>query len=940
MSVLGFEMRVWSSDELLDRGIGNLVVLAGNAGWSIYAATGAGGGLTGYNLSVSGELRLADTQYFGDPVPVGGFLVMVDDALVVGGSGATGLIAFNLEDSGGIGGGRQIGSLDVQAGRILSLAQTDGGVLYIGDSVSGGVSIYRPDAAGGFVHQGSQAMEAAAGAARVVALETTVLGGQSYLLAVDERTQSVVSFRVDPVQGDLVQVGSMGAAKGLGVMQPVDLDLARVGGETLVLLASAAAGGGAISVMRLAHDGQLLPTDHVLDTRETRFGRVQSLEVVEADGRSYVLAGGGDDGLSLFVLAPGGRLVHLQSLADSPGLGLAGVSSIAALDAGGRLEVLVASQSVAGLTRMAMPLSGHGAVRAAGDAGGDLLGTAGSDILSGGAGGDRILAGAGDDILIGGLGGDTLDGGAGRDILVLQPGGESTRILGFDPGQDRLDFSSYTMFYDAAQLDVVVTVWGALVRFRNETIEIYRSGGGGIGQDEIAAALHVTPHRPPLGVSRETMGGAGHDILDGYWGPDHMEGRAGNDRIAGRAGDDRLLGGDGDDRIVGEAGDDSVTGGAGRDTLFGGEGDDTLLGDDGRDVAFLGAGNDRFHDNDQIGLNGCDRAYGEAGDDWLEGGGGNDTFFGGPGRDTLLGGRDDDWLAGGDLGDVLEGGAGADRLAGEGGDDTLFGGDGADTLFAGPGQDRVSGGQGADRVWLGAGNDLFLDHEQAGTNGQDTVFAGPGADTLEGRGGDDVFHGGDDEDVITGGEGNDLIFGGRHADVLHGNQGNDTVFGGDGRDLVFLGDGDDVFQDNGQGGDLGRDTVFAGAGNDTVQGGNGGDVFYGGDGEDVLLARLGNDQVFGGLGADTLSGGAGADTLTGGEGADHFVFADHHGGPDLVTDFVTGQDQLVFNIPGMQIGGLQLSDSAAGALVDYGSGRILLEGVDAADLEPGDFLFL
>ena len=41
--------------------------------------------------------------------------------------------------------------------------------------------------------------------------------------------------------------------------------------------------------------------------------------------------------------------------------------------------------------------------------------------------------------------------------------------------------------------------------------------------------------------------------------------------------------------------------------------------------------------------------------------------------------------------------------------------------------------------------------------------------------------------------------------------------GGNGRDLIFLNQGNDLFIDNGQGGDLGRDTVFAGFGDDTIQ---------------------------------------------------------------------------------------------------------------------------
>ena len=182
---------------------------------------------------------------------------------------------------------------------------------------------------------------------------------------------------------------------------------------------------------------------------------------------------------------------------------------------------------------------------------------------------------------------------------------------------------------------------------------------------------------------------------------------------------------------------------------------------------------------------------------------------------------------------------------------------------------------------------------------------------------------------LTGNAGDNVIVGGGGFDSLEGGGGNDTITGGNGRDKVWLGTGDDIFHDNGQGGVLGRDTVWGGSGHDTIQGGNGNDAFHGQAGNDLILGRLGNDRLygnngadtvkagngadrveggggndrlagqagndvisgeagndrlFGGAGADTLAGGAGNDRLTGGAGADAFVFHSG-GGTDHVTDF-------------------------------------------------------
>ena len=68
------------------------------------------------------------------------------------------------------------------------------------------------------------------------------------------------------------------------------------------------------------------------------------------------------------------------------------------------------------------------------------------------------------------------------------------------------------------------------------------------------------------------------------------------------------------------------------------------------------------------------------------------------------------------------------------------------------------------------------------------------------------------------------------------------------------------------------------------------------------LASTQNDKVTGtaaeetftaGAGNDTLFGGAGDDTLTGGAGNDVFRFAPGTGS-DLITDFGTGSDRLIF----------------------------------------------
>ncbi len=93
----------------------------------------------------------------------------------------------------------------------------------------------------------------------------------------------------------------------------------------------------------------------------------------------------------------------------------------------------------------------------------------------------------------------------------------------------------------------------------------------------------------------------------------------------------------------------------------------------------------------------------------------------------------------------------------------------------------------------------------------------------------------------------------------------------------------------------GGDTLVGGAGNDTIFGRAGADVMLGG--LPAISAGSGRDALFGGAGDDTLVGGSGADTLSGGAGADLFIFDTL--GPsrraDVVTDFATGTDKLLFD---------------------------------------------
>lgn len=206
-----------------------------------------------------------------------------------------------------------------------------------------------------------------------------------------------------------------------------------------------------------------------------------------------------------------------------------------------------------------------------------VLGTAGDDTLSVGAGesevswlaGTPVLggtpglvdAGDGDDTVLS-AGGAYVFGGAGNDVLTDT--GTGAALYG-GAGDDTLAAGPGGAYLDGGDGDDLIL--------------------GGDGDDVIEGGAH--------------RGGAGPEGDD-----DIIDGGGGNDVIRGGAGADRLSGGDGDD-IIDHAGraeervpaeerrfDWHVDGAA--DRLDGGAGDDTLVFGDG-DTANGGSGADQFH---------------------------------------------------------------------------------------------------------------------------------------------------------------------------------------------------------------------------------------------------------------------------------------------------------------------------------------------------------
>ncbi|WP_205589630.1 calcium-binding protein [Chachezhania antarctica] len=201
-------------------------------------------------------------------------------------------------------------------------------------------------------------------------------------------------------------------------------------------------------------------------------------------------------------------------------------------------------------------------------------------------------------------------------------------------------------------------------------------------------------------------------------------------------------------------------------------------------------------------------------------------------------------------------------------------------------------------------------------------FLFSGNDTMKAGSGDDRFFSGHGNDVILGQAGRDILFGGSGDDFLKGGRGKDTLKGGA---------GNDKFQGGG-----GQDTLFGKSGNDKLKGGAGQDFASGGGGADRVAGGAGDDTLRGGSGKDVLLGQAGNDTLIGGVGEDVFVFG--RKGRDIVKDFEDRKDKISIQHAD-RFKDLTIKDTKKGAAVEFDAGKMILVGIDADDLGPGDFLF-
>jgi Ca2+-binding RTX toxin-like protein len=894
MAALVFEGRVASGQSGLDVGISDLMIVDHGAGAMLYATSGPFGGLTAYDLGTVGSASVSDFAYYHGSWADGVMsdLALLDDngalSIAVASSGTQQLRVFDLTPSGDIDQSREITGVNATNGRAVGVSQWGDDALFLAPEGAGELQTYAIGSNGNLIQSTTIIDTAQTYVSDAILMTTFEVGGVAFMASVSQTDGGVSVFYIDP-NDVLFNTANLGVNEGLGIMTPTEAEVVKIGGKVFMIVASAPDDGqgqsGALTVFEFGADGSMRSVEHLNDNTETLFGNVQTLDVIEHGGRVYILAGGGDDGLTLFTMMPSGRLQLLDVMSESETTGFGNVTAVTSVMDGDVLRIFAATEAEDGIAEISLDLADQGMSLVGGNLGNALAGGAGDDLLVGGASADVLQGHAGDDLLEDGHGSDTLHGGDGADIYILRADGLSDRVEDFQPGQDHLDLSDWPMFLDPEQIGYVATASGAVLTWRSETLEIVTRSGQALTWSEVQAAILPTASRAP-------------DF-------DAIFGNASAQNVTGTSLDDVIVTGDGDDTVAAGSGADFVDGGAQNDSLDGGLGDDTLLGGEGADDLDGGINNDT-----------------------LNGGSGNDTLWGMAGVDTLVGGDGDDLIYGGDDPDVLLGLAGADTLDGGEGDDLYFVGAGhllmdtgtqgydlavilnaagdAIDLTGWSGVERIEGNAGDDEIDASAlSEDLFI----WGNAGNDTLHGGGGSDTLLGGDGADSIIGGAGQDTILGWTGDDTVDAGDGDDLVYVFESGDVVRGGDGYDQVVVRTtagidlgigswsgveyiigltGDDTLNGTGYAEDI---VLIGGDGNDAVTGGAGSDSIYADAGDDHLVGAAGDDALIGSSGSDTLNGGAGGDFLDGGSGADVFIFGDGFG-EDVIAGFEDGLDRM------------------------------------------------
>ncbi|MEO1537617.1 MAG: hypothetical protein AAFR73_07775 [Pseudomonadota bacterium] len=580
MAVLTVSQILTGEDLGVSSGTGDVLVAEVGGEDVLYVLNQAENTLIEVEVAPDGTLSVVDSIVFEGTIPAGtephldqGSTASGDEFLSVSGLTEADGQTISLSSTGDL--GEQESLTGTGALEQSISVEVDGVPVVVDADSSGGLDHYS-DPGSGYTEGTGLSDTADRYLADVAAIVSFEHEGTTYVATVSSTEHGV---NIASVSSDgLTQVDALGVNEGLPVGSPSDIEVIQRLGETLLIVPSQTT--SSLSVMAF-DDDELIVTDHIYDNDTTQFQGASEVTTETYGDFAYAATGGAEGGVSLFTILPGGRLVHLDSIADDETVPLDQISSLDSYVAGDTLHIVTGSSNEAGVVNLTYDLSETGEIVMAPSDGSGATGTSLDDQIIGSDASETLVGGAGDDIILDGDGSDVLTGGAGADLFILVPDGETDYITDFEVGVDRLDLSDYDFLYDISQVSIIPTSDGATLTFGGETLIITTSDQTPLTADDLSNDDILNVDRPPdPTIGLEFVGTTADDTLVGGSGDDTISGLGGEDSIPGGDGQDVLSGGLDNDTLEGEDGADTLIGNAGDDLLFGGAGDDVIYGDD------------------------------------------------------------------------------------------------------------------------------------------------------------------------------------------------------------------------------------------------------------------------------------------------------------------------------------------------------------------------
>ena len=445
-------------------GLSSLDIISIGTRRYLIAAGEADGGLSSYEILADGSLVAADDVLFGTNTGtqnvryVDAFMFEGEAFIVPSGRYDDNLSVFRLDAAGSFTATQTLTSAGTARMTMTEMVTVGANSYLFTASISSGMERYTITTGGTLSASTHISDTPFVSLGDVSAMISATLKGQQFLFVASAFDAGLTVFEVGAGGGLSSRFYLTPDMIGFNAIST--LATAQIAERAFLLVGSAET--DTLLVLRVSQGGQLNLVDSLIDKSETRFARISALEVFEHDGRTFVLAAGSDDGLTLFELTYRGRLNLLGVVADQFTTTLTNISDIKVTIEGGTILVFVASTTEHGFTEFELTLN-PGSTFIGGDSLDTIIGSAGDDTIFGMGRNDIIDGGAGNDRLVDGRGRDVLTGGSGADIFEFIEDGKRDKITDFELGIDRIDFTDYEFLYSYLDLEIRSRLDGAVI---------------------------------------------------------------------------------------------------------------------------------------------------------------------------------------------------------------------------------------------------------------------------------------------------------------------------------------------------------------------------------------------------------------------------------------------------------------------------------------------